>query len=181
MILQVLLVASSLMTPADARSNTNLQKVRLFNSDALSKSALEEKWDRAKVVCTQPFNKSQPYGLSFISFITDDEKEKNGELVKSLLIPLSVQLPNRQRDQLLVIGLYSLGRCGLFERVGVLILSQISIFYISAGNPLNSVIFKCSGSSLSFQFLLCLFTLYWQHQLDVSNQILDCNCVCRQA
>lgn len=75
------------MTPADARSNINLQKVRLFNSDALSKSCLEDSWDRVKVVCTQPFNKSQPYGLSFISFLTDDDSSKDDETAgKSALL-----------------------------------------------------------------------------------------------
>ena len=68
-------MASSLMTPADARSNTNLHKVRMFSADKLSKSNREEKWDRAKVICTQPFNKSQQYGLSFISFLTDEESK----------------------------------------------------------------------------------------------------------
>lgn len=66
------------MTPAEARSNTNTQKVRLFSSDDLSKSCSDETWDKVKVVCVQQFNKSQPYGLSFISFLTDDET-KNEE------------------------------------------------------------------------------------------------------
>lgn len=80
--LQVILVASSLMTPSEARSNTNLQKVRLFNSGSLMKPALEESWDRVKVVCTQPFNKSHPFGLSFISFLTDEEDETSKDVGK---------------------------------------------------------------------------------------------------
>lgn len=83
LLVQVILVTSSLMTPAEARSNTNTQKVRLFSSDDLSKSCIDEMWDKVKVVCVQPFNKSQPYGLSFISFRTDDETKPadSGEYV----------------------------------------------------------------------------------------------------
>lgn len=65
------------MTPSDARANTNLQKVRLFSKESLSKTAVDGTWDRAKIVCTQPFNKHQPFGLSFVSFMTDEERAKD--------------------------------------------------------------------------------------------------------
>ncbi|EEC11550.1 DNA-repair protein xrcc1, putative, partial [Ixodes scapularis] len=54
---QVLLVASSFMSPMDARQGTNLNRVRMFSTDKLSQTFAKEKWDRIKVVCTQPFNK----------------------------------------------------------------------------------------------------------------------------
>jgi hypothetical protein len=48
----------------------------MFASDKLSKPEAEQKWDRVKVVCTQPFNKHVQYGLAFITFhsvITEDK------------------------------------------------------------------------------------------------------------
>jgi DNA-repair protein XRCC1 len=47
----------------------------MFAMDKLSKPAADQKWDRVKVVCTQPFNKHVQYGLAFITFhsvMTDD-------------------------------------------------------------------------------------------------------------
>jgi len=65
---KVLLVASSFMDPKESRSSSNPTRVRIFSSDKLSQTAFKEKWDRVKIVCTQPFNKSTQYGLSFIKF-----------------------------------------------------------------------------------------------------------------
>ena len=56
-LLQVLLVASAFMSPLEARNNTNRNSVRMFSGDKLSKTVTGEKWDRVKIVCTQPFNK----------------------------------------------------------------------------------------------------------------------------
>jgi len=50
-------VASSFMNPAESRASQNPNRVRIFGSDQLSKAVAGQKWDRAKVVCTQPFNK----------------------------------------------------------------------------------------------------------------------------
>ena len=63
---QVILVASSFMNPVESRNGQNMNRVRLFTQDNLSAAATNEKWDRVKVVCTQPFNKAVQYGLSFI-------------------------------------------------------------------------------------------------------------------
>ncbi|KAL4224049.1 positive regulation of DNA ligase [Mactra antiquata] len=65
---QVLLVASSFMTPMEARNGTNRNSVRMFDSSKLSATVVGQKWDRVKVVCTQPFNKTSTFGLSFIKF-----------------------------------------------------------------------------------------------------------------
>lgn len=56
------------MSPMEARSGGNPSRVRMFATDKLSKSVAEQKWDRVKVVCTQPFNKHVQYGLAFITF-----------------------------------------------------------------------------------------------------------------
>uniref|UniRef100_H2ZBQ2 BRCT domain-containing protein n=1 Tax=Ciona savignyi TaxID=51511 RepID=H2ZBQ2_CIOSA len=71
---EVLLVASSLMSPLDSRNEKSTNTVRMFGSDKLS-SASDQLWDQVKVVCTQPFNKHIAYGLSFIHFNTPEEEK----------------------------------------------------------------------------------------------------------
>ncbi|XP_018579440.1 DNA repair protein XRCC1 [Anoplophora glabripennis] len=71
---KVLLVTSSFMTPIEARQSQNVNKVRMFTKEHFSKPECDEKWDRVKVVCTQPFNKHVQYGLSFINIHSSDEK-----------------------------------------------------------------------------------------------------------
>ncbi|XP_042882573.1 DNA repair protein XRCC1-like isoform X2 [Penaeus japonicus] len=64
---KVLLVASSFMTPIESRNASDLHRVRMFGPDKLNKDVASQKWDRIKVVCTQPFNKNLQYGLSFVT------------------------------------------------------------------------------------------------------------------
>ncbi|XP_031554129.1 DNA repair protein XRCC1-like [Actinia tenebrosa] len=70
---KVILVTSSFMTPAESKSFTSTNRVRMFGPDKLSKPVADEKWDRVKVVCTQPFNKHERYGLSFVSLHSPPE------------------------------------------------------------------------------------------------------------
>lgn len=63
---QVILVTSSFMSPLESRNNTNTNRVRMFGPESLSKAVADKKFDRIKVVCTQPFNKRCKYGLSFL-------------------------------------------------------------------------------------------------------------------
>lgn len=70
---QVLLVASSFMSPSESKSFTNTNRVRIFGPDKLSKPVATQKWDRIKVVCTQPFNKNEQYGLSFVNLHSPPE------------------------------------------------------------------------------------------------------------
>ncbi|GAB1601859.1 DNA repair protein XRCC1-like isoform X1 [Argonauta hians] len=65
---QVILVTSSFMSPMESRNNTNRCSVRMFGPEKLTKTVFEEKWDRVKIICTQPFNKMTNYGLSFVKF-----------------------------------------------------------------------------------------------------------------
>lgn len=81
---KVLLVMSSFMMPLEARQGSNPNKVRMFTQDQLSKPECEQKWDRVKIVCTQPFNRHVQYGLSFITFHTPGEKA-NGAPVQSTI------------------------------------------------------------------------------------------------
>ncbi|XP_045611538.2 DNA repair protein XRCC1 [Procambarus clarkii] len=64
---QVLLVASSFMSPIESRNSSDMNRVRMFGPDRLNKNVAGQKWDRLKIICTQPFNKQLQYGLSFIT------------------------------------------------------------------------------------------------------------------
>lgn len=46
----------------------------MFTTDQLSSPEREEKWDRVKIVCTQPFNRHIQYGLSFITLHSPEDK-----------------------------------------------------------------------------------------------------------
>lgn len=83
---QVLLVASSFMSPAESKSFTNVNRVRMFGPDKLSKPVAAQKWDRIKLVCTQPFNKSEQYGLSFINLHSPPE-DTDGDSEKAVASP----------------------------------------------------------------------------------------------
>lgn len=65
---QVLLAASSFMSPLESRNDTKNNRVRMFGPEKLSQNLKNEKWDCVQIVCTQPFNKNIQYGLSFIKF-----------------------------------------------------------------------------------------------------------------
>ncbi|GFU34177.1 DNA repair protein XRCC1 [Nephila pilipes] len=73
---QVLLVASSFMTPLESRNETHTNRVRMFGHDKLAQNLRDEKWDCVQVVCTQPFNKNIAYGLSFIKFLSPPERNE---------------------------------------------------------------------------------------------------------
>lgn len=46
------------MNPAESRDKNNLHRVKIFKSkDHFESDIAKQKWDRIKVVCTQPFNK----------------------------------------------------------------------------------------------------------------------------
>ncbi|XP_029647622.1 DNA repair protein XRCC1 isoform X1 [Octopus sinensis] len=80
---KVILVTSSFMSPMESRNNTNRFSVRMFGSEKLSKPATEEKWDRVKIICTQPFNKTTNYGLSFIKFHSPPSSENRSRATVS--------------------------------------------------------------------------------------------------
>lgn len=63
---KVLLVMSSFMSPIQSKQSTYTNQVRMFRSEQLCLPERNEKWDRIKIVCTQPFNRHVQYGLSFV-------------------------------------------------------------------------------------------------------------------
>ncbi|KAG8194911.1 hypothetical protein JTE90_021372 [Oedothorax gibbosus] len=71
---QVLLSASSFMSPLESRNETHNNRVRMFDNEKLAQNLKDEKWDSVQVVCTQPFNKNITYGLCFIKFRSPPEK-----------------------------------------------------------------------------------------------------------
>ncbi|XP_059237247.1 DNA repair protein XRCC1 isoform X1 [Mustela nigripes] len=73
---EVLLVTSSFMSPSESRSGSNPNRVRIFGPDKLVRAAAEKRWDRVKIVCSQPYSKDSPYGLSFIRFHSPPDKEE---------------------------------------------------------------------------------------------------------
>ncbi|XP_014788399.1 DNA repair protein XRCC1 isoform X2 [Octopus bimaculoides] len=74
---KVILVTSSFMSPMESRNNKNRYSVRMFGSDKLSKPATEEKWDRVKIICTQPFNKINPKKIGAFFFRQGEEDKKD--------------------------------------------------------------------------------------------------------
>lgn len=80
---QVLLVASSFMSPQESRVGTSPNQVRIFSHDKLSPDAAAEKWDIVKIVCTQPFNKRASYGLSFVRLHSLSEKTDDSQQEES--------------------------------------------------------------------------------------------------
>ncbi|RUS76889.1 hypothetical protein EGW08_015358 [Elysia chlorotica] len=72
---EVLLVASTFMSPLDSRNGTNRTSVRMFGPEKLNKTTADKKWDRVKIVCTQPFAKTSQYGLSFIKFHSPSDQK----------------------------------------------------------------------------------------------------------
>ena len=73
---KTLLASSSFMTPIESRNEQSLNRVRMFNRDKLNAEIVNQKWDRVKVVCTQPFNKHLKYGLSFLQIMGGEEGEE---------------------------------------------------------------------------------------------------------
>nr|CAH8845930.1 unnamed protein product [Trichobilharzia regenti] len=86
----VLLPSSSFMSPVDAKNETNLNRVRVFSGDQFTKSVASQKWDIVKFVCSQPFNKTLQYGISFVFFHTpatsNPQADNNKEIKVDSLI-----------------------------------------------------------------------------------------------
>ncbi|XP_071376435.1 DNA repair protein XRCC1 isoform X2 [Centroberyx affinis] len=71
---EVLLVMSSFMSPTESRNGTNTNRVRFFGPNQLQKSTAQEKWDRVKIVCSQPYSKNIAYGVAFLKFHSPPDK-----------------------------------------------------------------------------------------------------------
>ncbi|XP_030638162.1 DNA repair protein XRCC1 [Chanos chanos] len=70
---EVLLVTSSFMSPSESRAGNNTNRVRFFGPNQLVKATAQEKWDRVKIVCSQPYSKTIAYGVAFVKFHSPPE------------------------------------------------------------------------------------------------------------
>ncbi|NXR53106.1 XRCC1 protein, partial [Hippolais icterina] len=73
---QVLLPSAALMSPSESRAGAEARRVRLFGPDSLVKGPAQATWDRLRVVLSQPYCQSRPYGLSFIRVFSAPEEEE---------------------------------------------------------------------------------------------------------
>ncbi|NXR83274.1 XRCC1 protein, partial [Pycnonotus jocosus] len=77
---QVLLPSAALMSPSESRAGVEPRRVRLFGPDSLVKSPAQATWDRLRVVLSQPYCQSRPFGLSFVRvFSAPEEEEEEGK------------------------------------------------------------------------------------------------------
>ncbi|XP_024917495.1 DNA repair protein XRCC1 isoform X3 [Cynoglossus semilaevis] len=51
-----------------------MNRVRFFGSNQLQKTTAQEKWDRVKIICSQPYSKNILYGLAFVKFHSPPDK-----------------------------------------------------------------------------------------------------------
>lgn len=51
-------------------------RVRFFTGNDLNQDLLTERWDRIKIICTQPFNKHVKYGIAFLTLTSPSEGQK---------------------------------------------------------------------------------------------------------
>lgn len=72
------------MTLKESKDSVNSSAVRFFKKENFSQSTANEKWDRLKIVCTQPFNKHVQYGLSFVVLHSTSDQSAEGESSNSL-------------------------------------------------------------------------------------------------
>ncbi|XP_014117888.1 PREDICTED: DNA repair protein XRCC1 [Pseudopodoces humilis] len=75
---QVLLPSAALMSPAESRAGAEPRRVRLFGPEVLLKAPARSGWDRLKVVLSQPYSQSRPFGLSFIRVFAEGEGTQPG-------------------------------------------------------------------------------------------------------
>ncbi|CAN0337664.1 unnamed protein product [Lampetra fluviatilis] len=80
--LVTLLPTTVLLSAAQSKAKHNEMSVRMFNSENFTREVMAEQWDRVRVTCTQPFHKSNPFGVTFISFRTSGDSDQVTELVK---------------------------------------------------------------------------------------------------
>lgn len=50
------------MSPSESRSGSNPNRVRIFGPEKLVRGAAEKRWDRIKIVCSQPYSKVPKVG-----------------------------------------------------------------------------------------------------------------------
>lgn len=104
---QVLVSTSSFMIPSEAKSMENVNRIRTFTSEQISPHAINDKWDLVKVICTQPFNKTVPYGICYIKLFGPDDSKNQDEQTFSYSDLLNIgpfTMKNNQNDNSIAFG-----------------------------------------------------------------------------
>uniref|UniRef100_A0A8C8ZK16 DNA repair protein XRCC1 n=1 Tax=Prolemur simus TaxID=1328070 RepID=A0A8C8ZK16_PROSS len=96
---EVLLVTSSFMSPSESRSGSNPNRVRMFGPDKLVQAAAEKRWDRVKIVCSQPYSKDSPYGLSFVRFHSPPDKDEAEAPAQKVTVTKLGQFRVKEEDE----------------------------------------------------------------------------------
>ncbi|XP_075849256.1 DNA repair protein XRCC1 isoform X1 [Microcebus murinus] len=96
---EVLLVTSSFMSPSESRSGSNPSRVRMFGPDKLVRAAAEKRWDRVKIVCSQPYSKDSPYGLSFVRFHSPPDKDEAEAAAQKVTVTKLGQFRVKEEDE----------------------------------------------------------------------------------
>ena len=68
-----MLDARQLMSFQESQNETHLQAVQMYRASEMNKAVLPEKWDRIRLICTQPFNRHLQSGLSFVTVHEEEE------------------------------------------------------------------------------------------------------------
>lgn len=90
---EVLLPWQEFMNETESRNGTKSNTVRTFlTADFDTKVAKQEKWDLVKVICSQPYVKSETFGLAFIAIYTDKAKVKEVENVRPIPLQKSPRM-----------------------------------------------------------------------------------------
>ncbi|XP_050663624.1 DNA repair protein XRCC1 isoform X2 [Leptidea sinapis] len=73
---EVLVPSCVFVSARDSRSDTPVERVRNFTADQLAAAARGQRWDRVRLVCTQPYNRHCQFGLSFIHIFEPEHLEQ---------------------------------------------------------------------------------------------------------
>uniref|UniRef100_A0A336MZK2 CSON010937 protein n=1 Tax=Culicoides sonorensis TaxID=179676 RepID=A0A336MZK2_CULSO len=85
---EVLLPSQEFMNETESRNGVKFNAVRTFlASDFNPKVAKDDQWDLVKIICTQPYIKTETFGLAFIAIYTDKPKPKKNEESPSPIKP----------------------------------------------------------------------------------------------
>ena len=66
-----LLPSSMLMSVSDSRAKRNRTKTVSYGKDKLSLTALSKKWNRIKIICQQPYNRTEQFGLQYVAIYSE--------------------------------------------------------------------------------------------------------------
>ncbi|VVC98247.1 unnamed protein product [Leptidea sinapis] len=73
---EVLVPSCVFVSARDSRSDTPVERVRNFTADQLAAAVRGQRWDRVRLVCTQPYNRHCQFGLSFIHIFEPEHLEQ---------------------------------------------------------------------------------------------------------